>query len=134
MLPEQPPLYFPAEVQADGRSARALLVGVPADRLTAYGFSPVEGTAAPEPGQIVLGARVAESIFDQQGQRAPVEAPLDQTWSLVARRVQQAPLRPRPVCRASVARAASRSNSATSPSPSSASCNRSAPRTTSPSG
>ena len=94
MLPEQLLLYFPAEVQADGRSARALLVGVPADRLTTYGFSPVEGTAAPEPGQIVLGARVAESIFDQQGQRAPVEAPLGQTWSLVSRRVQQTPSGP----------------------------------------
>ncbi|HLH26465.1 MAG TPA: ABC transporter permease [Chloroflexota bacterium] len=94
VLPEQLLLFFPAEVQADGHSARALLVGVPPDRLAAYGFTPVQGSAAPEPGQIVLGARVPESFFDQQGQRVPLEDPLGQTLNLVARRVQQTPSGP----------------------------------------
>jgi ABC-type antimicrobial peptide transport system permease subunit len=94
VLPEQLLLFFPAEVQADGRSVRALLVGVPADRLAEYGFTAVQGSATPEPGQIVLGARVSESIFDQQGQRVPVEDALGQTWQLVARRVTQTPAGP----------------------------------------
>ena len=94
VLPEQVLVYFPAEVQADGRSARALLVGVPADRLATYGFSPAQGSATPEPGQIVLGARVPESMFDQQGQRVPLEDPMGQTLKLVARRVTQPPSGP----------------------------------------
>src|SRR5205823_6007054 len=93
-LPEQLLIFLPAEVQADGRGARALLAGVPPERLAAYGYAAVQGTVTPEPGQIVLGARVAESFFDQQGQRVSVDDPLGQTLKLVSRRVQQVPSGP----------------------------------------
>jgi putative ABC transport system permease protein len=94
VLPEQLLLLFPAEVQADGRRFNALLAGVPPDRLAAYGFSPVRGSVTPEPGQIVLGARVAESVYDQQGQRVPLEDPMGQTLKLVTRRSAQTPSGP----------------------------------------
>jgi hypothetical protein len=81
-------------VQADGHSARALLAGVPPDRLAAYGYTAAQGSVTPEAGQIVLGARVAESFFDQQGQRAPVEDVFGQTLQLISRRVQQTPAGP----------------------------------------
>ncbi|HEY7062955.1 MAG TPA: ABC transporter permease [Chloroflexota bacterium] len=94
VLPEQLLLFLPAEVQADGHSARALLAGVPPDRLAAYGYTAAQGSVTPEAGQIVLGARVAESFFDQQGQRAPVEDVFGQTLQLISRRVQQTPAGP----------------------------------------
>jgi putative ABC transport system permease protein len=94
VLPQQLLLGFPAEVQSEGRRFNALLVGVPADRLAAYGFSPAQGSATPEPGQVVLGARVAESVYDQQGQRVSLEDPMSQSLRLVSRRVTQAPSGP----------------------------------------
>jgi ABC-type lipoprotein release transport system permease subunit len=42
---------------------------------------------APQPGQVVLGARVPESFVDASGQRAAVQDPFGQTLSLASRRL-----------------------------------------------
>jgi putative ABC transport system permease protein len=87
ILPEMV-LLFQAEVQADGRPARALLAGVPPERLAAYGFAAAQGSIAPAPGQVVLGARVPESLLDPAtGQRVPAQDLFGQTVKLLARRL-----------------------------------------------
>ena len=87
-------LFFNAELQADGRGARALLIGVPPERLATYGFAVVRGSVTPAPGQVVLGARVPESFVEQSGQRAPAQELFGQTVKLASRRLGAPPAAP----------------------------------------
>src|SRR5262249_42317743 len=55
-------LFGAVELRTDDLTAQPLMVGIPPARALAYGFTAAQGTAAPEPGQVVLGARVAEGF------------------------------------------------------------------------
>ena len=94
VLPQIVVLPYQTQLQTDGRGAQASLIGVPPERLTAYGFTAARGNVAPAPGQVVLGARVSESFVDQNGQRTSVEDLFGQTVNLVSRRVSALPAAP----------------------------------------
>jgi putative ABC transport system permease protein len=90
VLPEVVLLYL-AELRYDEQPARALLVGVPPERMAAFGFSAAQGAVAPAPGQVVLGARVAESFVGPDGQRRSAADLYGATLRLVTRRLAASP-------------------------------------------
>ncbi|HWP30001.1 MAG TPA: ABC transporter permease [Chloroflexota bacterium] len=90
VLPEILLMYL-AELRYDEQPARALLVGVPPERMAAYGFTAAQGDVAPAPGQVVLGARVAESFLGPDAQHRPAGDLYGSTLRLVMRRLAAPP-------------------------------------------
>jgi len=79
-------LFGAVELRYDDLASQPLMVGIPPARALAYGFTASQGAAAPEPGQVVLGARVAEGFFDANRQRVFAPDLFGQTLTLIARR------------------------------------------------
>lgn len=75
------------ELRHDDLTAQPIVVAAPPERLAAYGLPLAAGTAAPAPGEVVLGARVGERFFDARQQRAAPLALFGQSVRLSARRL-----------------------------------------------
>jgi putative ABC transport system permease protein len=79
------------ELHYEDLTAQPIFVAAPPDRLAAYGLPLAAGTAAPAPGEVVLGARVGERFFDARQQRAAPLALFGQSVRLTARRLVSPP-------------------------------------------
>src|SRR5436190_17721950 len=70
VLPEIVLPFGAVQLTYDDLTAQPLVVGVHPEQMAPYGFTASEGTVGPAPGQVVLGAGVADRFFDANRQRA----------------------------------------------------------------